>query len=79
LDKIQRDSIEVLGRNCLMKSRARSSAASSGKAKSPSDSKVYLVQGENFRCLACMNKDGKWVDLFTKEKLPKVVHVMPVA
>jgi len=61
-----------------MKRKAGVSPPDDEKSKTSSGSKVYLVQGENFRCLACVDKDGKWINLFTKERLPKVTQVKPV-
>jgi hypothetical protein len=78
LDKIEQDTNGGLRRNDPVKRKFGASKADGGMVKSASDFKVYLVRGENFRCLAYMNKGGKWVNLFTKEKLPKVIQVLPV-
>jgi hypothetical protein len=34
------------------------------------------VQCEGFKCMAYRNKDGRWVDFFTRQFLPRVLGVI---
>lgn len=35
------------------------------------------VQCDGFKCIAFRDKEGRWVDLFTREFLPRVLGVVP--
>ena len=35
------------------------------------------VQCKGFKCMAFLDKDGKWVDLFTRKYLSDVLGVVP--
>jgi hypothetical protein len=35
------------------------------------------VQCDGFKCMAYRDKDGKWVDFFTREFLARVLGVVP--
>jgi hypothetical protein len=36
-----------------------------------------LVQCDGFRCMAFRDKQGRWIDLFTREFVPRVFGVVP--
>ena len=35
------------------------------------------VQCEGFKCMAYLDKQGRWIDFFSHEPLPKVLGVVP--
>jgi hypothetical protein len=35
------------------------------------------VQCEGFKCMAFRDTQGRWIDLFTREFLPRVLGVVP--
>jgi hypothetical protein len=37
------------------------------------------VQCDGFKCMAFRNNSGKWIDLFSREFLPRVLGVVPAA
>ena len=43
--------------------------------KSPETDKPYWVQCKNYRCLAFVNKEGKWKSLSTGKEVTDIVKV----
>ena len=37
------------------------------------------VQCDGFKCMAFRNTNGKWIDLFSRDFLPRVLGVIPPA